>query len=136
MSPSILCQSEYREGCACLLVDPQLISQTVAYKDANTKKNKSMKEEGKMEIKKPEQKQYSACVTYRNSTDNGDLPVFLLIRKRLSNSDRDRWLAIFGIGLLILQLVFMMLGPTSTHILALHPLKGEYEYIQLNCTQI
>ena len=60
MSPSILCQSECREGYACQLVDPQLISQTVAHKDANTKRNESTKEEGKVEIKQPEQTQLNS----------------------------------------------------------------------------
>ena len=71
-------------------------------------------------------------MTYRNSTDNGDLPVFLHTVSRLSDSDRDGWLLILSIGLIILQHVCVMFGPVSSHIFILNPLKSEYEKHLIN----
>ena len=80
-----------------------------------------------MEVKQFKEKKQAAYVTYRKGTDNGDLPGFLLIISWLSDSDRDGWLSIFSIGLLILQHVCMMLLPASTCVFLLDALKGEYK---------
>ena len=65
----------------------------------------------------------SSCVTYSISTDNGDLPVLFPIISWLSDFQKDGRLGIFGIGLLIFQPLSVMLGPASTCIFILNPLK-------------
>ena len=76
-----------------------------------------------MEMEEDKLKQQTTNVTYKIGTNYSDFPVFLLIICWLSNIKNNGWLGIFSIGLLILQHLCVMLGPSSTGIVILNPLK-------------